>query len=290
MKRHRHTPEQIVRKLREGERLLNEGKDLTEVVRHLGIAESTWNLWRSQYGGHEGRRGQAAPPARDRERPTEAAGRGRAGQGDAQGAGRGKLLTPERRRRAVVALTQRFRVSERGLCGDRPAALHPAPGEYHLATYAGSGKKGLLFCGPQGQPLRRASWYRAWHRALKKVGIEEDLKPHDLRHTGNTLTAMTGASTKELMARLGQSRPRAALIYQHAAKDRDREIAAALNGLIETKLKQQWQTSTEEMDKPREGRVRPASLRATGGGAFACCLSFLPTRCPEHTACPAASR
>jgi transposase-like protein len=50
MKRHRHTPEQIVRKLREGERLLNEGKDLTEVVRHLGIAESTWNRWRSQYG------------------------------------------------------------------------------------------------------------------------------------------------------------------------------------------------------------------------------------------------
>lgn len=35
MKRHRHTPEQIVRKLREGERLLNEGRDITEVVRHL---------------------------------------------------------------------------------------------------------------------------------------------------------------------------------------------------------------------------------------------------------------
>ena len=51
MKRHRHTPEQIVHKLREGERLLNEGKDITEVVRHLGIAESTWNRWRSQYGG-----------------------------------------------------------------------------------------------------------------------------------------------------------------------------------------------------------------------------------------------
>ena len=51
MKRHRHTPEQIVRKLREGERLLNEGKDLTEVIRHLEIAEATWNRWRNQYGG-----------------------------------------------------------------------------------------------------------------------------------------------------------------------------------------------------------------------------------------------
>ena len=51
MKRHRHTPEQIVRKLREGDRLLDEGKDITEVVRHLEIAESTWNRWRAQYGG-----------------------------------------------------------------------------------------------------------------------------------------------------------------------------------------------------------------------------------------------
>ena len=51
MKRHRHTPEQAVRKVREGERLLNEGKDLVEVLRHLEVAESTWNRWRNQYGG-----------------------------------------------------------------------------------------------------------------------------------------------------------------------------------------------------------------------------------------------
>ena len=51
MKRHRHTPEQIVRKLREGDRLLNEGKDLTEVLRHLEVSESSWNRWRAQYGG-----------------------------------------------------------------------------------------------------------------------------------------------------------------------------------------------------------------------------------------------
>jgi hypothetical protein len=51
MKRKRHTPEQIVRKLREGDRLLNEGKDLTEVLRQLEIAESTWNRWKAQYGG-----------------------------------------------------------------------------------------------------------------------------------------------------------------------------------------------------------------------------------------------
>jgi hypothetical protein len=51
MKRHRHTPEQVIRKLREGDRLLNDGKDLTEVLRALEVSESTWNRWRAQYGG-----------------------------------------------------------------------------------------------------------------------------------------------------------------------------------------------------------------------------------------------
>jgi putative transposase len=51
VKRHRHTPEQVVRKLPEGERLLDEGKDLTEVLRTLEISEPTWHRWRAQYGG-----------------------------------------------------------------------------------------------------------------------------------------------------------------------------------------------------------------------------------------------
>ena len=54
MKRHRPTPEQAVRKVREGERLLGDGKDLkdlTEVLRTLEISEATWNRWRTQYGG-----------------------------------------------------------------------------------------------------------------------------------------------------------------------------------------------------------------------------------------------
>ena len=46
MKRNRHTPEQAVRKVREGERMLGSGSDLTEVLRHLEIIESTWHRWR----------------------------------------------------------------------------------------------------------------------------------------------------------------------------------------------------------------------------------------------------
>jgi transposase len=51
MKRHRHTPEQAVRKLRHGEQLLGQGKDLAEVLRMLEVSESTWNRWRHEYAG-----------------------------------------------------------------------------------------------------------------------------------------------------------------------------------------------------------------------------------------------
>jgi putative transposase len=51
MKRRRHTPEQIVRKLREADRLVGEGKDLGEVLRHLEVSEATLHRWRNQFGG-----------------------------------------------------------------------------------------------------------------------------------------------------------------------------------------------------------------------------------------------
>jgi hypothetical protein len=52
-------------------------------------------------------------------------------------------------------------------------------------------------------------------------------------HTAATLAARTGASTKELVARLGHASPGAALIYQHATEERDRANADALNTLIQ---------------------------------------------------------
>jgi putative transposase len=51
MKRRRHTPEQIVRKLREADRLLGEGMDLPEVTKQLEVSEATYHRWRAQYGG-----------------------------------------------------------------------------------------------------------------------------------------------------------------------------------------------------------------------------------------------
>lgn len=51
MKRRRHSPEQVIRKLAEGEKLLNHGNEIAEVCRRLEITESTWHRWRNQYGG-----------------------------------------------------------------------------------------------------------------------------------------------------------------------------------------------------------------------------------------------
>jgi putative transposase len=51
MARRRHTPEQIIRKLREADRLLGEGADMAEVARHLEVSEQTYHRWRNQFGG-----------------------------------------------------------------------------------------------------------------------------------------------------------------------------------------------------------------------------------------------
>jgi putative transposase len=51
MKRRRHTPEQVIRKLREAERMLGEGRTIPEAAKELGISEQTYHPWRNQYGG-----------------------------------------------------------------------------------------------------------------------------------------------------------------------------------------------------------------------------------------------
>jgi integrase len=53
-----------------------------------------------------------------------------------------------------------------------------------------------------------------------------------VRQPRATLAAATGATTKELMRRLGHSSPAAAIVYQHAADDRDVEIASALDAIL----------------------------------------------------------
>ena len=51
MKNRRHTPEQVIRLLAQGDKLLAQGKTVEEVARHLEISEQTLHRWRNQYGG-----------------------------------------------------------------------------------------------------------------------------------------------------------------------------------------------------------------------------------------------
>lgn len=103
----------------------------------------------------------------------------------------------------------------------------------HLEKFAERGEGGRVFVGPRGGPLRRSGFRRIWNKVRTDVGLP-DLHFHDLRHVGNTLAAATGASLKELMARMGHASPRAALIYQHATQDRDKVIAQALGQAFKT--------------------------------------------------------
>jgi integrase len=59
------------------------------------------------------------------------------------------------------------------------------------------------------------------------------LHVHDLRHTGDTFAAMSGACLRDLMTRMGHDSMRAALIYQHKTQGADRKIADCLEALIQ---------------------------------------------------------
>jgi integrase len=101
----------------------------------------------------------------------------------------------------------------------------------HLGAFAQPGDDGYVFTGQKGGPLAPHVWQDAWEKARTEVGIPE-IHLHDLRHLAGTLAASTGASTKEVMYRLGHATHQAALRYQHATRQRDRAIADALDLLI----------------------------------------------------------
>ncbi len=104
--------------------------------------------------------------------------------------------------------------------------------QHHLDAHVCAGADALLF-----PSVRDARWHlqptvlrQSWRKARAVAG-REDLRIHDLRHTGATLAAITGATLAELQARLGHSTVAAALRYQHAAQGRDAEIALRLSEL-----------------------------------------------------------
>ena len=102
----------------------------------------------------------------------------------------------------------------------------------HLRDHVASSRDALLFpaAADTNAHMAPSTLYKIYYPARKAAG-REDLRWHDLRHTGAVLAAQTGATLAELMGRLGHSTPGAAMRYQHAAADRDAEIARRLSAL-----------------------------------------------------------
>lgn len=147
-------------------------------------------------------------------------------------------------RRAVVHLNGAAIVgTPKSDAGIRDVAIPPhllPTVKEHIKTHAEFGRDGLLFPAHDGGHLAPSSLYgRAPTRTRNGWGFynariaakRPDLRFHDLRHTGAVLAAQTGATLAELMARLGHSTQGAALRYQHAAQDRDMEIARKLSDM-----------------------------------------------------------
>jgi integrase len=110
-----------------------------------------------------------------------------------------------------------------------PEYLIPSVAD-HLMRFTDICPDSLIFNDVE-KPLTRDALQSKWERARASIG-RQDLRFHDLRHTGLTLAAATGATTAELMHRAGHASAAAALRYQHATKDRDRVLAEALGRLV----------------------------------------------------------
>ncbi|MFC9658637.1 MULTISPECIES: site-specific integrase [Nocardia] len=113
--------------------------------------------------------------------------------------------------------------------GKRSVSIPPHLRPYlvvHLGKWAG---EKWLFVGQDGERMRGNAIYQAFVRARKRVGVA--ISFHDLRHTGQTLAASTGATLADLKKRLGHASTAAANRYMHAVDGRDEEVAAELSRL-----------------------------------------------------------
>ncbi|MGV9194063.1 tyrosine-type recombinase/integrase [Microbacterium sp. MC2] len=101
--------------------------------------------------------------------------------------------------------------------------------EAYLASTTGF-PKSPLFPRQDGEPITGNALGHAWRKAARGIGLGQ-FHVHDLRHAGLTLAAQAGGTTRELMARAGHRTARAALIYQHAAEERNAVLAGAMDAL-----------------------------------------------------------
>ncbi len=104
---------------------------------------------------------------------------------------------------------------------------------------------------PTTGKARRERRHLAQEPLAEEAGLK-GLRLHDLRHPAGTFAARTGATTKELMTRLGHASANAALIYQHASAERDKSIADGL-----TAMYRDTESGTPSAAKNRQVKGRP---------------------------------
>lgn len=102
----------------------------------------------------------------------------------------------------------------------------------HLIKHTAWGVDGLLFPAANGGHLHSSSFARAFEKAAKAAG-RPDATPHTLRHTGASLATSAGATTADVMARLGHTTPAMAMHYQHSLDGADERVARRLSELAE---------------------------------------------------------
>jgi integrase len=126
----------------------------------------------------------------------------------------------------------------------------------HLARYVGDAPDAIVFTGPGGNLIWRGGFNKLtrWSETVEKIGVP-GLHFHDLRHSGNTFAARTGASTRELMARMGHDSTAAAIIYQHATAEADLAIAKAVNAAVKAQHKKTKKAAKKLRDRPDAGKA-----------------------------------
>ncbi|MFJ8815894.1 site-specific integrase [Amycolatopsis thermoflava] len=141
------------------------------------------------------------------------------------------VITVRKNRVELLESPKKYDKDPKTDAGRREIAFPPHLKPYlveHITKWAGAER---FFVGRDGQPMRGNAVYQAFVRARKRVGV--DVSFHDLRHTGQTLAASTGATLADLKKRLGHSSAAAALRYLHAVEGRDKELAGELSKLAE---------------------------------------------------------
>ena len=97
-----------------------------------------------------------------------------------------------------------------------------------MRRFSERGAVGRVFVGAKRATLRRTNFQVIWRKGVAAAGLPEGFGFHDLRHTGNTWAADSGANLRELMERTGHSSTQAALIYLRASRNGDRRVAEGI--------------------------------------------------------------